>query len=188
MNSYISGLCLVLFLVASVVQAQENDPDFKIQGEYSGTLNADGQEFKYGLQVIALGKGKFAGVGYMGGLPGDGWDESEVDRVDESKIKDGTLTLVGSKGSAVVKSGSASISHPEAGELGKLLRVTRESKTLGKEAPQGAVVLFDGSSVENWEFKGKPAAMKFVTEIFGSSTLSRSRIPKKLMVSRRCNI
>ena len=158
MNSYKLCACLFVFLVAGIGQAQEPDADFKVQGEYSGTLNGDGQEFKYGLQVIALGDGKFAGAGYMGGLPGDGWDESEVDRV-ESTIKDGTLTLVGSKGSAKVKDGSALITHPEVGELGSLQRVTRESKTLGKKAPQDAVVLFDGSSVENWEFKGKPGKM-----------------------------
>ena len=40
--------------------------DFKIQGEY---VNEG-----LGVQVIALGKGEFQAVVYLGGLPGAGWD------------------------------------------------------------------------------------------------------------------
>ena len=47
------------------------DADYQMQGEYVGTVLADEQRLKFGLQVIALGDGKFTGVGYRGGLPGD---------------------------------------------------------------------------------------------------------------------
>ena len=45
--------------------------DFVIQGEYIGE-DAEGE--KVGLNIIARGDGKYEGKGFMGGLPGDGWD------------------------------------------------------------------------------------------------------------------
>ena len=45
-----------------------NDQDFQIQGEYVGKLG-DGRQL--GLQVVALGDGRFEGYLYPGGLPGD---------------------------------------------------------------------------------------------------------------------
>ena len=45
-------------------------PDFKIQGEYVGK-HPEGDQI--GLNIIALGDGKFRAVGFEGGLPGDGW-------------------------------------------------------------------------------------------------------------------
>ena len=50
-------------------QAAE-DPDFAIQGEYAGEIKDE----KRGVQIIALGNGKFHAVGYEGGLPGDGFE------------------------------------------------------------------------------------------------------------------
>ncbi|MDB5388793.1 MAG: petJ, partial [Planctomycetaceae bacterium] len=45
------------------------DPDFAIQGEYTGP--------NVGVQVIALGKGTFTATIYKGGLPGAGWNERD---------------------------------------------------------------------------------------------------------------
>ena len=35
------------------------DADFPFQGEYAGTVTHDGQSLPFGVQVIALGDGKF---------------------------------------------------------------------------------------------------------------------------------
>ncbi|MCP4175929.1 MAG: DUF1080 domain-containing protein, partial [Fuerstiella sp.] len=59
---------------AAFLTADESGPDFDVQGEYSGTVDGDGNSTKIGIQVIAQGDGKFRSVGYIGGLPGDGWD------------------------------------------------------------------------------------------------------------------
>lgn len=134
------------------------DADYKIQGEYSGSVSADGEGFKYGIQVIALGDGKFTGVGYTGGLPGDGWDMSDPERVENVKLVDGKLTLQGSEATAVIADGVATIMS-EGQALGDLPRLKRKSPTLGKKPPKGAMVLFDGSSVDGWEHKGNPANM-----------------------------
>lgn len=48
-------------------------PDFQTQGEYKGALKVDDQEIPLGAQIIALGDGKFRGMFFIGGLPGDGW-------------------------------------------------------------------------------------------------------------------
>lgn len=152
--------CLLLLMPIQLAAAQEQKAaDYKIQGEYSGTIDDDGTEAKFGIQVIALGDGKFAGVGYMGGLPGDGWDRSEPIRVAEAKLTDGILTLQADDATTLVADGVASINNDDGKVVGRLKRVVRKSSTLGKKAPDGATVLFDGSSVDGWEFRGKPAKM-----------------------------
>src|SRR5690349_2203453 len=56
-------------------QAHVADDDFPFQGEYTGTLtNAANYLEPVGLQVVALGDGKFQATDYRGGLPGQGWD------------------------------------------------------------------------------------------------------------------
>ena len=47
-------------------KARAEDPDFILQGEYSNG--------KDGLQIVALGKGKFFAATLKGGIPGAGWD------------------------------------------------------------------------------------------------------------------
>jgi hypothetical protein len=134
------------------------DADYKMQGEYSGSVSADGEELKFGLQVIALGEGSFTGVGYRGGLPGDGWDMSDPKRVENVKAVDGKLSLTAWDATVQIGDGVATV-LADGQAIGKLMRLERKSPTLGKKPPKGAVVLFDGSSVDGWEHKGKPANM-----------------------------
>lgn len=120
-------IVLLLALVPLVVAAENKGPtyatveeakadqDFAVQGEYA----KDGE----GVQVVALGDGKFRVVTYKGGLPGAGWDMSSP-RVEEQDTAATKKTL----------------------EDGGLKRVERQSETLGAKPPAGAVVLFDGSA------------------------------------------
>ncbi len=153
-------LCFAVAAPANALPTQETDRDYNIQGEYSGTLHADGNEFKYGIQVIALGDGKFTGVGYMGGLPGDGWDREAPMRVEDVTLTDGKLILEGESGVVTISDGVAVVTSSEGQELGKLPRVTRESETLGAKPPPAAIVLFDGSDTKEWVGKkGQPAGI-----------------------------
>ncbi|HEX5106579.1 MAG TPA: DUF1080 domain-containing protein [Pirellulaceae bacterium] len=127
------------------------DADFAYQGEYVGKLKSDdGNDVTVGLQIIALGQGKFHAVGYGGGLPGDGWDMENKKEAD-GELKDGAATFEGDEAKASVKDGVATIMTKDGKELGKLDKVSRSSPTLGAKPPEGAVVLFDGKSADAFD-------------------------------------
>lgn len=125
------------------------DADYAYQGEYSGEVGDD--KLKYGVQVIALGDGKFHAVGYPTGLPGDGWNRLAKIELD-GEVKGGVLEFSGGEGKGVFKGdGVAQLFDADGNMVGELKRVNRESPTLGAKPPEGATVLFDGKSAENFE-------------------------------------
>ena len=128
------------------------DEDYAFQGEYSGTLEIDGTPTKIGFHVIALGDGKFQGLAYQGGLPGDGWDQQTKIPMDgEGKLKDGKVRFQSEHAQGVIENGVMKVTDFGDNEMGELKRVVRKSKTLGQKAPDGAVVLFDGSNADEWK-------------------------------------
>jgi hypothetical protein len=136
-------------------------PDFQVQGEYVGRI---GGELPVGVQVIALGKHEFQGVFYTGGLPGAGWNESTVFHI-KGKTHDGKTNFHGIHGERLmfpnanlqgairndVFTGEAQMFRNRLKDVTfRLKKVHRSSPTLGKLPPEGAIVLFDGSSVDQW--------------------------------------
>jgi 3-keto-disaccharide hydrolase len=134
-------------LAADTPVAGPDDPDFKIQGEYTGTIKSPDGDSDVGVQVIALGGGKFHAVGYPGGLPGDGWDGNSKHEAD-GELKDGVVRFEGDGSHGEIKDGELRIVSPTNDVIGKLKKVERKSPTLGAKPPQGAVVLFDGTSAD----------------------------------------
>ncbi|MCE9556502.1 MAG: DUF1080 domain-containing protein, partial [Planctomycetes bacterium] len=113
MNRVLSPLAMLLILgfpciaVAAEKPSSTTDPakadaDFAIQGEYVGKVQGKDGDKTLGVQVIALGGGKFHGVGYMGGLPGDGWDGKEPEEVDSATV-DGAVTFKGKYATGTIK-------------------------------------------------------------------------------------
>lgn len=132
------------------ITPEEAGPDFAVQGEYVGEVKHGDLSVTVGVQVIALGKGKFHAVGYPGGLPGAGWvgkDKHEQD----GETKNGVTTFSNDKGSGEIKDGVLTVKTKEGQVVGALKKTIRKSPTLGAKPPEGAVVLFDGTSVDKWK-------------------------------------
>lgn len=101
-------------------KAAAEHPGFNRQGEYSG--ESDGK--KIGVQVAAMAEDQFLVLTYQGGLPNEGWDGGAL----TSRVVPGTeLESV----------------------LDGLEKKSRTSPTMGKKAPQGALVIFDGEQTEH---------------------------------------
>jgi hypothetical protein len=127
-------------------------PDFPFQGEYCGTVEASDGPAKYGVQVIARDHGKFHCVAYRGGLPGDGWDRGEKIEAD-GQLQEGVVTFAvpgNDKATASLASDMLTVKDGSGKVLGTLAKLSRQSPTLGAKPPAGAVVLFDGTSADQW--------------------------------------
>lgn len=136
------------------------DPDFAIQGEYLGKgALPEGDESQVGAQVIAQGDGKFRVEVYRGGLPGAGWQRGDDQFSLEGGREGETVTLAGDKLQGKIEAGKLMLTDNEDKTPAQLTRTERKSPTLEQPPPDGAVVLFDGSSAEHFE-DGKLTDMK----------------------------
>ncbi|NQV29056.1 MAG: DUF1080 domain-containing protein [Rhodopirellula sp.] len=148
--------------------------DYPLQGEYSGTIKAGDGELKLGVQVIALGNSTFRAVAFPGGLPGDGWSRDMLKHQVEGKLAGDTVQfLLPGHGSGELTGSGLTIKDKDNVIIGDLPKVVRKSPTLGKKAPENAVVLFDGSTADhfnNGRMTDDKLLMEGVTskELFGS--------------------
>lgn len=158
MRQYLIGAILFGFMAAAspdafaqqpVLDPKMADGDFAFQGEYSGDIAVEGATVKIGVQVIAMGNGNFRAVGYPGGLPGDGWT-GEIKRESNGILKDGSVEFKTDDITAECRNGVLTI-RSGGGLLGELKKIMRQSPTLGQKPPAGAVVLFDGSTADNFQ-------------------------------------
>jgi hypothetical protein len=141
--------------------------DFKFQGEYKSK--------NYGAQVISLDQGNFQGVLYAGGLPGQSWDGKSRSLL-HGQLKDHSVVLKPATGKRKYLAGPADefsatqkfppVGHqPYYGSIAEnkltlknkegqsivLQKVYRASSSLGKKAPSGSLVLFDGTNIKEWQ-------------------------------------
>jgi hypothetical protein len=132
------------------------DDDFPFQGEYAGEVSHDGTATAVGVQVIALGDGRFDLVAYPGGLPGAGWMPPEKARGTGERVGTGAEAFVkltgtdwaGTSRQGEIRGGRLVVQAADGSTIASLPKVERTSPTLGAAPPEGAVVVFDGSGVE----------------------------------------
>lgn len=130
---------------------EQLDADFALQGEYLGDLSSSPLAGRAGLQVIALGDGKFEAYLLKGGLPGNGWLRGSQ-RPKLAGERDGAnATLRGEFGSAAIDGEVATITDAQGRAIGALKKVLRRSPTLGAAPAAGAKVLFNGSSTDEFQ-------------------------------------
>jgi len=150
-------LALVLPALAAapgeaITDPAQAGPDFAVQGEYVGQVQTDEGPKALGVQIVALGEGKFHAVAYEGGLPGAGWVGSEKIEVD-GQMKDGVATFIGTDETTIgtIKDGVCTVKSSEGKAIATLKKVARTSPSMGAKPPAGAVVLFDGTSPDAFE-------------------------------------
>lgn len=125
-------------------------PDFQLQGEYEGTVRTEDGPKVFAAQVVALGDGKFDVVGYVGGLPGDGWQRGDERKQLQVQASDGKVSFEVEEANVVIADGKITI-DVDGQTIGVLEKVNRKSPTLGKDPPSGAVVLFEGKSADQFD-------------------------------------
>lgn len=128
--------------------------EYELQGEYVATVQTGEEDLKVGVQIIALGEGNFRAVGFIGGLPGDGWSRGDKTHSAEGKLEDGVLRFTTTQDDgrvmSEVKDGSIVVYLGDT-KVAEFTKTHRQSPTLGAKPPEGAIVLFDGSSTDAWE-------------------------------------
>jgi hypothetical protein len=125
-------------------------PDYELQGEYKGMVDIGGGEETFGVQIIALGEGKFRLVAFQDGLPGDGWSRGDQQMEGEGELSDGIVTAVIEGADIEVADGKITVTA-EGEVIGTLEKVERNSPTLGKPPTEEAIVLFDGKSTDKFD-------------------------------------
>jgi len=136
----------------AITDLSQVDEDFAFQGEYTGVITtAPSQYENVGLQVVALGTGRFSTILYAGGLPGAGWDGEKTAKLN-GDLSGGRVTFAKYPTRIIVDGSSAVVSDDRFSfSQGSLHKVTRQSPTLGMAAPYGATVLFNGTGTEHFE-------------------------------------
>jgi hypothetical protein len=127
-------------------------PDFVVQGEYEGAAKHDNETRKLGVQVVALGNHVFEATAFHDGLPGDGWSRDDKSVKAKGKTNGDVVELECDKGmKGIIKDGTLNVMDSSGNKLAELKKIDRQSSTLGAKPPEGAAVLFDGTSAEAWQ-------------------------------------
>ncbi|MEI6807816.1 MAG: DUF1080 domain-containing protein [bacterium] len=134
------GVAMLIAGCSGLLFAEESVGKF--MGDWQGTAKNDGKEVAVVAQVIALGDGKYEAHIL----------DSFVVKVRPRSVLQGALA--GEKitfgEAAAIEGGKFTGKIQDLGAV-EMTRVERTSPTLGAKPPDGAVVLFDGSTLDGWQ-------------------------------------
>lgn len=117
-------------------------------GEYTGSTSSGPIGVR--ISVRDGNKPMFAKL-YAGGLPGLGWGTTEPTEFGGTLDEHG-LELSASKSGQTIRSGASGVVLVDgSGAEVSLKKISRRSMMLGKAAPAGATVLFDGKPNSHWK-------------------------------------
>ena len=134
----------------TITDPAQSGPDFQVQGEYVGESQDPTLSGKLGAQVLAMGDGKFQLIVYHGGLPGNGWKRGDRTEKTKGQSKGGRTHFTVDGRSAILRNGTLTLKDADGKAQAELQKKERKSRTLGAKPPEGAIVLFDGTTAENF--------------------------------------
>lgn len=147
----------------------KKDSDFAVQGEYVGHTGIPFSHSRWercGVQVIALGDGKFKVHEFQDGLPGAGWNRKDKWEVLTAERRADKVSILGTIDGKTTEIGLIQVDSLEVFFASHMKKTERKSPTLGAKPPDGALVLFGGpDDMAKWD-KGKVAELsdgKFLT-------------------------
>ncbi|MCC9600173.1 DUF1080 domain-containing protein [Stieleria sp. JC731] len=128
----------------------KDDASYSLMGEFVGKIKTEGKKRDVlALQIRPIKGDQFQAIAFFGGLPGEEGHQAEEMRLIGLRSGE-TVILSGGPWGIFVDSEGCNIVSSDGKMLGRLDRVHRVSPTLGAKPPENSVVVFDGSSVDNF--------------------------------------
>jgi hypothetical protein len=129
----------------TAIRLSDVDEDFAWQGEFVGYTGEHCGAMPWGMQVVALGDGKFSASLFQGGLPGQGGSQ-RTRLVLEGRRKRDLLIMEARGRHFEIHRSEVRVFQQNGRYLGRLTRVARTSPTMGASPPPSAQVLFRSAS------------------------------------------
>ena len=127
------------------------DISFALMGEFAGPMKTGENQYEpIALQLRCIGGNDFEAISFRGGLPGQNGYKSGTSVKLVGRRNGDVVVLSGGPWAIFVQPEQCRIIDPSGQTLGRLERVHRRSPTLGAKPPEGAVVIFDGSNVDQF--------------------------------------
>jgi hypothetical protein len=119
-------------------------------GEFVGQVKiGDADEQTLAVQVRPAGKQNFEAVSFFGGLPGQENHKPGLTKMIGRRADD-FLVLSGGPWAIFVGKDECRLIGRDGTLAGTLKRIERSSPTLGAKPPEGALVVFDGTHIDNF--------------------------------------
>ena len=128
----------------------KGDREYDLMGEFVGQITGTGGGKQLlGMQVRPTGNDNFEAVSFFGGLPGEEKHNREGTKL-LGRRSGNFLVLSGGPWAVFVEPDHCTLIDNTGTKLGELKKVRRTSPTLGAKPPKDAVILFDGSHIDQF--------------------------------------